>query len=64
MFKLGIDKGVCPNCGHEDRWLTPVDELAVLGWVLEEEDDRVKQHTTVKDCPRYQEACSKRKVNY
>jgi len=64
MFKIKSSFGECPECGHENHWLIPEDELNVLDWVTSEKDDRVKLHTTIKDCVRYQEACIKKKVNY
>jgi hypothetical protein len=64
MFKLDLSYGACPHCGHEDHWLIPPDELAILDWVVEDKDPRVKRHTTARDCKRYAEACAKRKTNY
>lgn len=64
MFKLALSFGECPCCGHEDHWLIPPDELAILGWIMEEKDERVKRNVTADDCPRYAQACPKRKTNY
>jgi hypothetical protein len=64
MYKLDSSFGSCPKCGHENHWLIPEDELAILGWVTPEKDDRVPQNTNAKICPRWQEACPKKKTNY
>ena len=64
MFKLGLSFGECPACGHKDHWLIPPDELAILGYIVEEEDERVKRNVDAKSCPRYAQACPKRKTNY
>lgn len=55
--------GECPFCGHENNWLVPEQDQNRLGHVSHLIDERVKQHTTAEDCPKYQEACSKKKVN-
>jgi hypothetical protein len=64
MFKEALSYGECPDCGHENHWLIPEDELSQMGWVTPEKDDRVKYNPTAEDCPLYQEACPKKKVNY
>ena len=33
-----------------------------MGWVSHELDDRVKRVTTATDCPKWQQACKKKKV--
>jgi hypothetical protein len=63
-FKLALSFGECPICGHEDHWLIPPDELAILGWIVEDEDPRVKRNVSADDCPRYAQACPKRKTNF
>ena len=55
--------GACPECGHENHWLVPEEDLNRLGYVSHEKDRRVKQATTAKDCVKYQQACAKKKVN-
>jgi hypothetical protein len=62
-FKLDLSLGECPCCGHLDHWLIPPDELAILGWD-EDKDPRVKRNVTTDDCPRYSQACPKKKTNY
>jgi len=62
MFAELLSEGECPCCGHKNHWLVPEDELAQMGHVTPDVDPRVKRHTTAKDCPEYQEACSKKKV--
>jgi hypothetical protein len=64
MFKLGLSFGECPHCQHEDHWLIPPDELAILGWTVEDEDSRVKRNVSADDCPRYAQACPKKKTSY
>jgi hypothetical protein len=64
MLKLNLSSGECPYCGHNNHWLIPEEELNILGWVSDEQDTRIKRNTTAKDCPRYQQACAKKKVNF
>jgi hypothetical protein len=61
MFEEGLDKGECPHCHHENRWLTPEEELNQMGYVSKDEDDRVPETTDEKSCPEYQQACLKKK---
>lgn len=61
MFNEDLSLGECPCCGHEDHWLIPADDLAQMGYVVSQEDPRVKKHTTEEDCPEYAEACSKKR---
>ena len=63
MFAELLSEGECPCCGHKNHWLIPEDELNIMGWVSHEKDPRVLRHTTVKDCPTYQECCSKKRVS-
>lgn len=63
MVKEDLSFGDCPNCGHKNHWLVPEEDLNRFGHVSYEEDPRVKRMTTEDDCPRWQEACSKKKVN-
>ena len=58
-----LSYGACPNCGHENHWLVPEEDLNMLGIVTHEKDPRVKRMTTAEDCPKFQQACSKKKVN-
>jgi hypothetical protein len=62
MYNEELSLGPCPRCHHKNHWLIPEDELAQMGWVSYKKDDRVKQHTTAKDCEAFEEACSKKKV--
>ena len=55
--------GACPNCGHENHWAVPEEDLNMLGIVTHETDPRVKRMTTAVDCPRFQQACSKKRIN-
>lgn len=63
LYEEDLSKGPCPECGHENHWLTPETDLNRMGWVSHIKDDRVKRITTVEDCPRYQECCSKKKIS-
>lgn len=58
-----LDYGACPNCGHENHWLIPEVELNKMGYVTHEVDTRVSQFTTEKSCPKWQQACHKRKLS-
>ena len=55
--------GACTDCGHENHWLVPEEDLNRMGFVSHEADSRVKRTTTADDCIRFQEACAKKKVN-
>ena len=55
--------GACPHCNFKTHWLVPEEDLNRFGIVSHELDTRVKRATTAKDCPRFQEACSKKRVN-
>ena len=62
MFNEELSLGMCPCCHHKNHWLIPEDIKAQFGWVSAEKDQRVKRHTDAKDCPTYQECCSKKMV--
>jgi phage FluMu protein Com len=62
MFEEGLSKGECPKCTHMNHWLIPEEELNQMGYVSKDEDERVPEHTTEKDCPEYQQACLKKKI--
>jgi hypothetical protein len=62
MLSESLSYGACPECGHENHWLIPENDLNQMGWVSCEEDPRVKRMTTVKDCERWQEACAKKRI--
>jgi hypothetical protein len=62
MYKENMSQGVCPSCSHENHWLIPEDDLNIFGHVTADEDIRVKKHTEIDDCPKYAEACSKKKT--
>lgn len=64
MFNEQLSLGKCPKCEHKNHWLIPEDDLNQMGWVTHEKDKNVKRHTTAKDCPKYQEACSKKKIGF
>lgn len=62
MFRELMSYGPCPECGHENHWLIPEDDLNQMGYITSKHDPRVKAHTTADDCPEYQEACVKKKT--
>jgi hypothetical protein len=63
MFKGDMTFCRCPRCEHKNHWLIPEDDLNQMGHATFEEDERVKPHTTEADCPRYREACAKKKTS-
>lgn len=63
MLKEDLSYGACPHCGHKNHWLVPESDMNQAGLVSYELDTRVKRTTTASDCPRWQEACAKKKVN-
>lgn len=63
MLREMVSHGACPGCGHENHWLVPEEELNKVGLVTAELDRRVKAKTTAGDCPKWQEACAKKKVS-
>jgi hypothetical protein len=62
IFAEDLDLGECPDCGHNNHWLIPEDDLNKMGWVSHEEDDRVPRSTSEETCAKWQEACKKKKV--
>jgi hypothetical protein len=62
IFAESLDVGACPECGHENHWLIPEDDLNKKGWVSNERDERVPRTTDEESCPRWQQACKKKKV--
>jgi hypothetical protein len=64
MLEYDLDLGECPRCGHENNFLIPEEELNKRGVVTAERDPRVKVYTTADDCPKYREACSKKRVSF
>lgn len=62
IFEEKLTYGECPNCGHENHWGVPEEDLNKLGYVTHQLDERVQRQTTEEDCPVYQEACSKKKM--
>ena len=63
MVKEALAYGACPCCGHQNYWLTPEEELNRMGVVTHQLDPRVKRTTTAEDCPKWQQACAKKKIN-
>ena len=63
IYEEALSLGPCPDCGHENHWLVPEVDLNRLGWVTHLKDPRAQQATTKDTCARYEEACSKKKVN-
>jgi len=63
MMQEKMSFAPCPECGHENHWMIPEDQLNKMGWVTGHKDPRVKINTTKDDCLQYQEACAKRKTS-
>ena len=47
IFNEQLSYGECPECGHEDHWLIPVDELAQMGWIINQEDPAIPKATSI-----------------
>ena len=62
MFEDGLSWGECPKCQHQNHWSIPETILNQIGYVTSEVDKEVPAATTVEECPRYREACSKKKL--
>lgn len=63
MYNELMSFGECPNCQHTDHWLVPFDVLSQMGYVVHKEDPRVPQHTDIKSCEEFSEACKKKKTH-
>lgn len=64
LLEHDLDRGKCPCCGFETNWLVPEEELNQRGIVSANLDSRVKPYTKKEDCPEFQEACHKKRVNF
>lgn len=62
MLKEKLSYGACPECGHENHWLIPENDLNQRNYLTSAHDSRVKNHTTAEDCPEFQEACIAKKT--
>lgn len=62
MFEEKLSFAECPECGHENHWLIPEDELNKMGYVSHERDSRVPRATNSETCTSWEEACAKKKV--
>lgn len=62
LFEEKMSYGECPCCGIELHWLVPEDVLNRMGWVTSTVYPDVPQEIGEEDCPRWQEACKKKKV--
>ena len=62
MYEEGLSFGECPNCKHMNHFAIPEDVLNIYGWVTHEKDPRVPVQTTEETCPKFEEACLKKKV--
>jgi hypothetical protein len=62
MFQEKLSFGECPECGHENHWLVPEDELNKVGWASHMRDERVARVTDAISCDKWEEACKKKKV--
>ena len=63
MMEEKVSYGACPCCGHENHFLIPEDALNELGWVTSQKDPEVKENVTEKECPKWQQACLKKKTS-
>ena len=63
LFSEALSAGHCPNCNHYNHWLVPETNLNEMGWLSSDKDKKVVKQTKAKDCPRYQEACRKKKIS-
>lgn len=63
MYEQKLSYGKCPNCRHENHWLIPEAELNRLGWVSSEQDSKVPKFANAEICPKWEQACSKRKCS-
>jgi len=63
MMEEKLSYSECPKCGHETHWLVPEDDLNQMGWVSHKEDDHVPETTDSENCPKYQQACKKKKIS-
>ena len=64
MIQEMLDIGECPYCQHSNHWLVPETELNKRGIVTSELDPNVLPFTTESDCPRYHQACSKKRISF
>lgn len=62
IFEEGLSFASCPNCGHQNHWAIPEDDLNEMNWITHEKDSRVPRNTDSKSCPKYQEACGKKRI--
>lgn len=62
IFEEKLSYGACPNCNSFNHWLIPETELNKIGYVSHEEDKRIPQFTTSESCPKYAQACKKKKI--
>lgn len=62
MFQEKLTFGACPECGHENHWGIPEDDLNQMGWVTSERDPRIPRSIADMNCPEFHEACLKKKV--
>lgn len=62
MFTEMVTYGDCPNCGHNNHWGIPEEELNKIGYVTYQRDSRVKRNTKRDDCSKWGEACIKKKL--
>ena len=63
MFSENMSLGNCPECGHENHFLIPEDELNKLGWVTHKLDPEVPEYASEEVCPTFQESCGKKKAS-
>lgn len=64
MYVEGLSFGACPECGHENHWGIPEDNLNELDWITYQKDSRVAEIPTAEECPEFQQACAKKKITF
>lgn len=61
IYNEKLSYGKCPKCSHENHWIIPEVELNKMGWVSNEQDDRISRFTDKKSCKKWEESCKKKK---
>jgi len=62
IFEENLSMGKCPHCDHVSHWVMPEEELNKFGWVSSEKDPRVPKFADAESCPKWEQACSKKKI--
>ncbi len=62
-FEEKLTYGECPHCKHLNHWLVDEESQNQMGWVSDKEDERVPEYTDSENCPEYEQACKKKRIN-